>query len=117
MSRCGAYRMRSRTGLWSCLQQQSEWEYWSACRSSAIRDKASNGNASLAPLGTAFEKQGLAGDGGNRCRLERLCDQEGRLRPFSGEEALGVRGDENYRGLEGGQQLIDRFKSRAAIGE
>ena len=37
----------------------------------------------------AAEEQRLAGDGRNHRELERLGDEEGRLGPLAGEEALG----------------------------
>ena len=46
-----------------------------------------------------------------------LGHQERRLRPLPGEEALGIRRDEDHRHLECTQEVIDRIEARAAVGK
>src|SRR5262245_53233485 len=65
----------------------------------------------------ALEEQRLAGNRRHHRRLERFRDQERRLRPLAGEEALGIGGDEHYRHLETAQQLVDGIEARGAVGE
>src|SRR4051794_16653962 len=71
----------------------------------------------LAPLGLALKEQRLAEDRGDCGGLERLGDQEGRLRPLSSKESLRVSGDEDHRHLKNPQQLVDRVESGTAVGE
>src|SRR5215217_3705568 len=71
--------------------------------------------SSGAALGLALEEQGLADDRRDGGRLKRLGDQEGRLRSFSGEEALGIGGDEDHRHFECLQELVDGIQSGASV--
>mgnify|MGYP003335068203 CR=1 FL=1 len=67
--------------------------------------------------GLTLEEQHLADDCRYGCRLERLGDQERRLRTLAGEEALRIGGDEHHRHLEGTQQFVDRIKPGRTVGE
>src|SRR5258708_10840627 len=49
--------------------------------------------AVVAAAGVALEEQRLADDGGDGGGLERLGDQEGRLRTLAGEEPFRIGGD------------------------
>src|SRR6266851_3425966 len=62
----------------------------------------------LAPsrFGIARKEQRLARDSRHHRGLERLCNQEGRLRTLAGEEALRIRGDKDHRHLERLEQLV-----------
>src|SRR6202162_3761182 len=65
----------------------------------------------------ASEEQRLAGNGRHDRELERLGDQERRLRSLAGEEALGIGGDEDHRHFERSEQLIHRVETRTAVGQ
>src|SRR5262249_32085936 len=135
--RCGACPTRSSTARWSRSQLLLVLEFSSASRAtaasaptlSALALGAANAtpapppalqlrrNAPIAAFGRALEKQRLARHRRDRRRLERLGDQERRLGPLAGEEALGIGSDEDHRRFESCEQLVDRLESRTAIGE
>src|SRR3984885_2200642 len=75
------------------------------------------GRLPLARPRLAAKEQRLAGDGGNHRQLKRLGDEERRLRPLSGEEALGISGDEDDRHFERREQLVHRVEAGAAVRE
>jgi hypothetical protein len=52
-----------------------------------------------------------------RVDVERLGDQEGRLRPLAGEQALGEGGDEDDGHGRPAQDLAHRVEARAVVGE
>src|SRR5215510_15594824 len=72
------------------------WPHFNAAAKSAT----SSACAPLAPSRIAFEEQSLTQHRGHGRGLKRLGNQEGRLRPLAGEEALGIGSDENHRHLE-----------------
>src|SRR5262245_240168 len=136
--RCGASRTRSSTARWSRSQLLLVLEFSSASRATAASAPALSAlalgaadatpavaaarlqlrrNAPIAAFGRALEEQRLARHRRDRRRLERLGDQERRLGPLAGEEALGIGGDEDHRRFESCEQLVDRLESRTAIGE
>src|ERR1022692_5352238 len=65
----------------------------------------------------APEEQRLARHGGDDRKLKRLGDEECRLRPLSGQEALGIGGDEDHRHLERAEKLVHGVEARAAVCE
>src|SRR5215468_8922847 len=69
-----------------------------------------------APLGLALEEQGLADDRRDGRRLERLGDQERRLRPLAGQEPFRIRRDEDHWHFEGLEQLVDGIQPGTAVG-
>src|SRR5262245_42965794 len=81
---------------------------WPATRLTLCYAAARRRRSRRAVSRVALEEQRLARDGGDHRRLERLRDQECRLRALAGEEALGIGRDEHDRHLEGAQQLVDR---------
>src|SRR5580698_11218020 len=70
----------------------------------------------LAMAGFAAKEQGLAHHRRDHGKLERLCDQERRLRPLPGEETLRIGGDEDHRHFEGAEKLVDGIEARTAVG-
>src|SRR5262249_56752216 len=62
-------------------------------------------DAPVAAFGRALEEQRLARHRRDRRWLERLGDQERRLGPLTGQEALGIGGDEDLPRLERCEQL------------
>src|SRR5947207_105051 len=71
----------------------------------------------LPVLRIAGEEESLTGDCRHHRGLEWLGDEEGGLRPLTGEEALRIRGDEYYRHFERLEQLVHRVEPGAAVGE
>jgi hypothetical protein len=45
------------------------------------------------------------------------CNEEGWLRPRAGQEPLRIARNENDRHREIAEDLVDRFETRAAVGE
>src|ERR1700689_724201 len=68
-------------------------------------------------MGLAPEEQRLANHRGNHRQLERLGDEERRLRPLSGQEALWIGSDKDHRHFQRAQKFVDSVETRAAIGE
>lgn len=68
----------------------------SAPRTTRGERKALRGRLPLALARLTPEEQRLAGHGRDHRELERLGDEERRFRPFSGEEAFRVGGNENH---------------------
>src|SRR5690606_37212714 len=67
--------------------------------------------------GRAFEEQGLADRRLYGALLERLGDEEGRLRPLPRQQAVGIGGDEDRRHLEVVEDVGDGIDARRAVGE
>src|SRR5262249_19218846 len=70
----------------------------------------SGGRLHRAIAGIALEEQRLACHCRHHGGLERLRDQERRLRTLAGQEALRIGGDEHHRHLEAAQKLVDRIE-------
>src|SRR3546814_986188 len=70
-----------------------------------------------AHAGAALEEQGLADGRLHRALLKRLGDQEGRLRPFSRQQPIGVGRDENDGNLEIAEDVGDRIRSEEHTSE
>src|SRR5258708_22395680 len=75
---------------------------------SAIASRSGSRRPRRAVARIALEEQGLTGDGRNHRRLERLRDQERRVRAFAGQEAFRIGGGKYHRNPENAQQLVDR---------
>src|SRR5262245_19023607 len=130
--RCAASPTRSSIARWSRSQLLLVLEFSSASRAtvalaapalSALALGAADAslpspppalqlrrNAPIASFGGALEEQRLARHRRDRRRLERLGDKKRRLGPLTGEEALGIGGDEDHRRFERCEQLVDRLK-------
>src|SRR5258708_5498918 len=83
----------------------------------SYRMSLSGRDTALRPLRLALEEQHLADHRGNRGGLEGLCNQEGRLPPLAGEEALRMGGDEDHGPFEGLEQFVHRVETGTAVGE
>ena len=65
----------------------------------------------------AIEEKRLANDRLHIVDTERLGDEKGGLRRCAGQETLWISGNENHRHRESFEDLIDRFETRASVGE
>src|SRR5208283_6152792 len=70
----------------------------------------------LALTRLAAKEQRLAGDRRDHRELERLGDEERRLRTLPGEEPLRIGGDENHRHFERVEKLVHGVETRTAVG-
>src|SRR4029077_8955949 len=83
----------------------------------ALKHRLALARFALALPRLAAEKQRLTDDGRNHRDLERLCDQERRLRPLSGQEPFRVSSDEDHRHFKRAEELVHRIEPRTAVSE
>src|ERR1700730_14150734 len=75
------------------------------------------GSTENCPMRLAIEEKRLANDRLHIVDTERLGYEKGGLRRRPGQEKLRIGGDENHRHGESFEDLIDRFETRASVGE
>src|SRR6202023_3438610 len=75
------------------------------------------GSTENCPMCLAIEEKRLANDRLHIVDTERLGDEKGGLRRCAGQETLWISGNENHRHRESFEDLIDRFETRASVGE
>src|ERR1700730_3241942 len=75
------------------------------------------GSTENCPMRLAIEEKRLANDRLHIVDTERLGYEKGGLRRRPGQETLRIGGDENHRHGESFEDLIDRFETRASVGE
>ena len=83
----------------------------------ALRGGAGQALGLAAETGALIEEQRLADHRFHHLVLERLGDEEGRLRPLPGQQTLRIGGDEHHRHLGARQNVAHRVQPRTAVCE